>query len=1125
MKRLALAASATLLLTTLHPGSESSSALVVTHLRCEYLTIPLGIDIAQPRLSWVLEPGDSSLRNQNQSAYQILVASSAEEVSAERGDLWDSGKITSDQTTAIEYAGKALQSKHQYFWKARVWDEKDRPSGWSETSSWSMGLLDKSEWAAKWISDPASVTTPQDEADAMRGVNSGYRSQLKPPSAESQEWVAIDLGEKQMVDAVRLFPAYPYDWQPGGPAYFYPVRFKIELANQADFSDATVAVDRTKEDLLPPLMNSGGAIYRFSSTPARYVRLVATRLHAENELFAGLALAEMQVLANGQNVALGKPVTALDSMEAPGWSKSYLVDGVTSPIRSRELKQPTAMFRKSFALDGNIRRATVYVTARGLYELRINGSRVGDHVLAPEWTNYSKRIQYQTYDVTALVKKGGNAIGVFLAAGWYAGHVGLMPSRRIYGSIPEFLMRMDVELADGRLESVVTDESWKRSKGSPIVSSDVYDGETYDARKESAGWDSPNFDDSGWLTVTTRPDGAEALVWQRNEPIRATSEIKPIAVAQTSPGTYIFDSGQNHSGWTRLRVKGHAGTVVTIRHGEALNPDGTLYVPNIRNAWQIDRYTLKGSGEETYEPHFTIHGFRYMEVSGLPSPPGPDTVVARVANSSAPEVGQFSTSSALLDRLMGAILWTQRSNMIGIPTDCPQRDERLGWTGDAMTFSQTAVFNMDMAAFYTKWMEDMRDDQSPDGRFPDVAPNPMNVASTVTAAFKENLLDGSPAWADAGVIIPWRAYQNYADVRLLQAQFESIKRWVDFIQSRNPDLLWKNARGLDPGDWLNGDTLVENGWPQSGGTIPHIEFATAYFAHTTDILSKIAAAIGRPEDARHYAQLFDQIKSAFNKAYVKPDGQIEGNTQSAYAIALDFDLLPDAIRPRAADLLLDGLQQYRGHVSTGIHGTRSLMLELTATGHNDEAYRLLNLHTLPSWGYMLDMGATTIWERWDGYVADRGFQNHTAMNSLNHVVFGAVGEWMWRNIIGLAPDDSGPGYKHFVIHPRPGGGLTWAKGSYDSIRGRIESGWKTENNVFSLDLTVPPNTTATVYIPASDASQIRENGRSIGESTGVRLVHEERSSVVLEVSSGSFHFRSPTLSSDERATPKREERP
>ena len=1109
MTRSLLAVSALLLLTSLPAGSENSSSLLVTHLRCEYLSNPLGIDIVRPRLSWVLDTGAPSARGQRQTAYQVIVATSPENLAADRGDAWDSGKTASDETIGVAYAGQPLQSKRHYSWKVRVWDENDHPSSWSEQAAWSMGLLDKSEWAAQWISDPAAVTTPQEEAEAVRGVNSGYRSQLAP-SPDSQRWVAIDLGENELIDAVRLFPAYPYEWQPGGPAYFFPVRFKIELANQSDFSDAKVAVDRTQEDVLPPLLNGAAPTYRFAPARARYVRLVAKRLHAENELFAGLALAEMEVLANGRNAALGKSVTAFDSIEAPGWSKSNLVDGITLPVRSRALRQPTAMLRKSFALAGEIRRATVYVTARGLYELRINGIRVGDHVLAPEWTDYTKRIQYQTYDVTPLVKKGENAIGAFLAAGWYSGHVGLMPSRRNYGPVPELLLHMDVEFADGRSQSIVTDESWKRAHESPIVSSDVYDGETYDARKESRGWDSPNFDDSNWMPATAKPDGSEALVTQRNEPIRATGELEPIAITEPSPGVYIFDSGQNHSGWTRLRLRGPAGTVVTIRHGEALNPDGTLYLPNIRNAWQTDRYILRGSGEEeTFEPHFTIHGFRYMEISGLPSPPTKSTALARVANSSSPEVSEFTSSSAYLNRLMRNILWTQRSNMIGIPTDCPQRDERLGWTGDAMAFSQTAVFNMDMAAFYTKWMQDMRDDQSPDGRFPDVAPNPMNVSSSVSAAFKENLLDGSPAWADAGVLIPWRAYQNYGDAELLKVQFEPARRWVDFIRSRNPDLLWKKDRGLDPGDWLNGDTLVQANWPRTGATIPHESFATAYFARTTNIVSKMAAAIGRTDEAQHYSQLFDQIKAAFNKAYVAPDGRIDGDTQSAYAIALDFDLLPEAARPKAVEHLLEGLEQYGGHLSTGIHGTPSLMLQLTAANHNDEAYRLLNLHTFPSWGYMLDMGATTVWERWDGFVADRGFQNHTAMNSLNHVVFGAVGEWMWRNIIGLAPDDSGPGYKHFVIHPRPGGGLTQAKGRYDSIRGRITSEWKIDTGVFSLDLLIPPNTTATVYIPASDAAKIQESGRALSESKGVRSVRFDGVSAVLEVSSGSYHFRSP----------------
>jgi len=458
---------------------------------------------------------------------------------------------------------------------------------------------------------------------------------------------------------------------------------------------------------------------------------------------------------------------------------------------------------------------------------------------------------------------------------------------------------------------------------------------------------------------------------------------------------------------------------------------------------------------------------------------------------------------------MSNILWTQRSNMIGIPTDCPQRDERLGWTGDELTFSQTAIFNMDMEAFFTKWMQDMRDDQSTDGRFPDVAPNPMSVTSAIAPVFRQNLLDGSPAWADAGIVIPWRMYENYADTQILRTQYDAAKRWIDFVHRTNPDLLWENERGIDPGDWLNGDTLVEPGWPKQGATIPHVVFATAFFAHSTQILSEMAAVIGRPDDARYYAELFTKIKAAFDRAYVSSDGRIEGDTQAGYALALDFDLLPDDLRGEAVDHLLEGLAHYHGHVSTGFHATRSLMSQLTAGGHNDEAYRLLNLHSFPSWGYMMDMGATTVWERWDGYVADRGFQNHTAMNSLNHVAFGSVGEWIWSNVVGLAPDQSHPGYQHFIVHPRPGGNLTWARGVYQSVRGQIAIGWKIESGSFLLNLVVPPNTSATVYLPTTDSSKIQESGRGIPESIGVQFVRAENGTAIIEVGSGTFHFRSP----------------
>jgi alpha-L-rhamnosidase len=458
----------------------------------------------------------------------------------------------------------------------------------------------------------------------------------------------------------------------------------------------------------------------------------------------------------------------------------------------------------------------------------------------------------------------------------------------------------------------------------------------------------------------------------------------------------------------------------------------------------------------------------------------------------------LETSSALLNQLMSNIAWTQRGNLVSIPTDCPQRDERLGWMGDIQAFSQTAIFNMDMAGFFSKWLQDVRDDQDQDGRFPDFAPNPAAQIGQ-TGSF------GAPAWADAGTVVPWRAYQNYADRRLLEEHFAAARKWVDFVQAKNPNSLWENARASDYNDWLNGDTLISKGWPRTGANVPQPVFATAFFAHSTEIVSKMAAVLGREDEAKRYDTLFRQIKAAFNRAYVTPDGRIKGDTQAGYALALHFDLLPEELRPNAARFMVEGLGRYNGHLSTGIQATPRLMLELSRWGYNDEAYRLVNLTTFPSWGFMIENGATTIWERWDGYVQGRGFQN-PGMNSFNHWALGAVGEWMWRNVIGINPDDSHPGFREFIVHPRPGGGLTWASGSYDSIRGRIASDWKIEKSTLTLKVTVPPNTTATVYVPTQHPDGVKESGKPAGRSTGVTFLRAGDGAAVYRVGSGFYSF-------------------
>ncbi len=799
-------------------------------------------------------------------------------------------------------------------------------------------------------------------------------------------------------------------------------------------------------------------------------------------------------------MARGAALTALDSSEGPGWSTNKLVDGLTRVSFSKRVPLPTTMLRKPFALDQQVRRAVAYITALGLYELRINGNRVGDHLLAPEWTSYHKRIQYQAHDVTYLLKEGANVIGATLGAGWYAGKIGLRPVRAVYGSRPRLLLRLDIELADGETKTIVSDGSWRMNDDGPIRSSDIYDGETYDARKEIPGWDGAepsDFDDQGWRAVAVGEDPGQArLVWQPNEPIRVIQELEPMKRTEPKSGVYLYDLGQNMVGWTRIRMKGKAGTTVMIRHGEMLNEDGSLYTTNLRNAYQTDRYTLRGGEEEVFEPHFTYHGFRYVEVTGIDHPPV--ELMGRVFHSSAPDAGRFESSSERINKLMKAVLWTQRGNLHGIPTDCPQRSERLGWAGDFQIFSQTASFHMNMAAFFGKWVRDMGDDQTADGRYPDYAPSALSALGV-------ERFHGVPGWADAVPIILWRAYVNYQDERLLEEQFDAASRWVDYMAQNNPRFLWKENRANDYGDWLSADTFIQEGWPETGGSTPKEVFATAYFAHSAQLLSKMADVLGKAEKAEFYQDLFKKIKSAFQEAYVDSNGRIEGETQGAYALALRFDLLPKQIRSKAARHMVDGFKRYHGHLSTGIQLTHRVMLELTRNGYNDEAYRLLNLRSFPSWGFMLDNGATTIWERWDGYVRGRGFQDPN-MNSFNHWALGAVGEWVWRHVVGINPDPEKPAYRHFVVRPRPGGGLTWAKGEYDSIRGPIVSDWKLSEGTITLQVRVPPNTTATIWVPTSDLDSVRESGRLAADGEAITFVGSDPEAAAYRVGSGQYTF-------------------
>jgi alpha-L-rhamnosidase len=742
--------------------------------------------------------------------------------------------------------------------------------------------------------------------------------------------------------------------------------------------------------------------------------------------------------------------------------------------------------RKDIKLKQPIQRARLYVTARGLYEISINGQRVGEAVLAPGWTDYHKRIQYQTYDVTSLVRQGENALGAILGPGWYSGHVGFPHSGKKnyyhYGSRMQLLLQLHITYTDQSSEVIVSDGTWKGTNSGPILYSDMLAGESYDARKELIGWNQVGFDDTDWYAVATQALDAVPLVADRAQPILVTEKLQPHGISEVLPGVFIFDMGQNMVGWVRLRVAGEAGTKVQLRFAEVLNPDGTLYTANLRSARQIDTYILKGGGEEFFEPRFTFHGFRYVEITGYPGTPPLDALTGCVIHSATPPVGSFECSHPMVNQLQRNIVWGQRGNFISVPTDCPQRDERLGWMGDAQIFVNTACYNMDVAAFFTKWLNDVQDAQSEEGDFSDVSPRLIVTTN------------GAPAWGDAGVIVPWTLYRMYGDTRIIEEHYDAMTRWIAYLERANPDYLRVNNLGDNYGDWLsiNADT-------------PKEVLATAYYAYDAKLLAEMASAIGRHKDTEKYHALFQSIRSAFCDAFVRSDGSIKNATQTCYVLALHMDLLPADLHPLAAKHLVADIEQRGWHLSTGFVGVGYLCLVLSEAGYTNVAYRLLLNDTFPSWGYSIKHGATTIWERWDGWTEEQGFQS-PSMNSFNHYAFGSVGQWLYQYVAGITMDLSQPGKQRCIIRPYPHDELTFVDAEYDSICGPIRSRWRSDNGSFTLSISLPANVSATVYIPASNKEQVYEGSVPAPGAEGVTFLREENGQAIFAVQSGNYEF-------------------
>ena len=821
-----------------------------------------------------------------------------------------------------------------------------------------------------------------------------------------------------------------------------------------------------------------------------------------NIVYGGPALKSMQRVYwqvrvwNNKNRASSWSAPAFWEMgilDKAAWTASYIaMDDITTEKKSH----PAQYFRNEFKTSKPIKSAKVQVTALGLYELYLNGKKVGNDLFTPGYTTYNKRLQYQTYDVTNMLQTN-NAIGAILGDGWYRGNIGWKGDYAFYGKQLGLLVQLNINYTDGTKETIVSNGDWKASYG-PILESDMYNGEIYDARLEMDGWAESGFPDDQWTKVEILEHSKEIMVAPQGPPVKAIEEIKPKKLITTPKGEVVLDLGQNIVGWARMKVKGQAGDKVTLKFAEVLDKEGNFYTTNLRAAKATDTYILKGGSDEVFEPHFTNHGFRYIQVIDYPGELSLDDITGVVIHSDIKPTGIFTTSNPMINQLQSNIQWGQRDNFLDIPTDCPQRDERAGWTGDAQVFSTTAAYNFDVAAFYTKWLKDLAADQHENGLVPNVIPDILTGAQGLAAK------GGATGWADAAVIIPWTVYQSYGDQRILEEQYDSMKGWVDYmIDQAGDDYLWNNSKHWHWGDWLAFDA---NNPAYNGSVTENDLIATAYAYYSSSLLVKTAIILGKTEDASKYKSLAKDIKNAFVKEYITPNGRLVSHTQTAYALALSFDLVPEDLIEKAAQHFAHDVEKF-GHLTTGFLGTPLLCTTLSKIGRDDLAFMLLNRKEFPSWLYPITMGATTMWERWDTQKPDGTIIE--GMNSFNHYSYGAVGEWMYAYIGGLNIDPENPGYKHILFHPHPGGGLTSANAEFLSLYGKIKSSWEIKDDIFHYEVVIPANTTGTVTLPkATTSANLLLNQKKLKSDMQQKLQQKE-SGLQLTLGSGSYRFSYP----------------
>jgi alpha-L-rhamnosidase len=731
----------------------------------------------------------------------------------------------------------------------------------------------------------------------------------------------------------------------------------------------------------------------------------------------------------------------------------------------------STLLRREFAVSGPVRRARVHVCGLGLYELYLNGGKVGQDVLAPAKSHYRKQVFYNTYDITEELNNGDNAFGIILGNGWFNPYKKWWSWRMQWFGSQRAILQLHIDYEDGTSEALASDDSWKASVGA-VTHGCIYDGEKYDANLEQPGWAMPAFDDAAWEEVNIVESPGGELIPQTMEPIQVTEEITPVALTNPKPGVWIYDMGQNFAGWTRLSAQGSKGEVVTLRHAENIGDDGLLDTKSMGQAGATDEYTLKGEGVEVYEPRFCFYGFRYVEMTGFPGTPTVENLTGCAVHSNCKTMGTFQCGNELINRIHRCTLWSQRSNMVGYPMDCPQREERLGWMGDAHVAAEEAMHNFHMPLFYKNWLRGLQLDQdTATGDMPYISPRPFEAGQT-------------PAWSSAYILILWYHYLHYGDARILEEHFENMKGYVDFLDAGASDYIYPRDRY---GDWLSVAYSWKRGDPESA--------TTGYFYYTASIVAKAARILGKTDDEQHYAHLAQQIKDAYNKRFLDlKTHQYDNGSQFSNAFPLFLGIVPPAERPAVLKNLIDDIViREQGHLTTGILGSKYMMEALSQEGQTGLAYLLATQTDFPSWGNLIE-NRTTLSEHW----------NQTGSN--NHVMFGSIDAWFYRVLGGINGDESNPGFGHVIIKPYFHPEIGWVKSSLNTVKGKIRSNWEIRDDSLRLEIAIPVNTTATLHILADDISQLMESGKPVQSAHGIEFLRKEGDFVVLAVGSGKYTF-------------------